>query len=61
AATIFMADVIFCVDFTLLMRVRRSFRLGIGTCDRCHCERSEAVSTSVRTWHELALSLRSSQ
>jgi hypothetical protein len=23
-----MAEVIFCVDFTLLMRVRRSFRLG---------------------------------
>jgi hypothetical protein len=30
AATIFMALVIFCVDFTLLMRVRSAFRLGIG-------------------------------
>jgi hypothetical protein len=25
-----MALVIFCVDFTLLMRVRRSFRLGMA-------------------------------
>jgi hypothetical protein len=31
AATIFMAEVIFCVDLTLLMRVRSAFRLGIGS------------------------------
>src|SRR4051812_717965 len=30
AATIFMAEVIFCVDFTLLMRVRSAFRLGMA-------------------------------
>jgi hypothetical protein len=29
AATIFMAEVIFCVDFTLLMRTLRSLRLGM--------------------------------
>jgi hypothetical protein len=28
---------------------------------RCHCERSEAISMFVRTWSELASSLRSSQ
>jgi hypothetical protein len=33
AATIFMAAVIFCVDFTLLMRLRRSLRLGIDGSD----------------------------
>src|SRR5262249_55275152 len=31
AATIFMADVIFCVDLTLLILMRRSLRLGM--CD----------------------------
>jgi hypothetical protein len=30
AATIFMAFVIFCVDWTLRMRRRKVFRLGIG-------------------------------
>ena len=30
AATIFIAEVIFCVDWTLRMRTRRSLRLGIG-------------------------------
>jgi hypothetical protein len=30
AATTFMADVIFRVDWTLRIRVRRSFKLAIG-------------------------------
>jgi hypothetical protein len=33
-----MAEVIFCVDLTLLMRVRRAFRLGILVLRRrFHC------------------------
>ena len=30
AATIFMAEVIFCVDLTLLIRILRSWRLGMA-------------------------------
>jgi hypothetical protein len=30
AATIFMAEVIFCVDLTLLIRFFKSFKLAIG-------------------------------
>ena len=39
AATIFMAEVIFWVDFTLLMRVRRAFRLGILPLQACRAPR----------------------
>ena len=33
AATIFMALVIFCVDWTLRILRRKVLRLGIGACD----------------------------